>query len=78
MKTSFREWNMLPVSVLDLSPINVGATIAESFAHSVELAQTAERLGYKRIWFAEHHNTEGFASSAPEISMAHFAVLTKI
>ena len=36
---------MLPVSVLDLSPINVGATIAESFAHSVELAQTAERLG---------------------------------
>ena len=34
---------MLPVSVLDLSPINVGATIAESFAHSVDLAQTAER-----------------------------------
>ena len=55
---------MLPVSVLDLSPINVGATIAESFAHSVELAQTAERLGYKRIWFAEHHNMSGIATAA--------------
>ena len=62
---------MLPVSVLDLSPINVGASIAESFAHSVELAQTAERLGYKRIWFAEHHNMPGIASAATSVLLCH-------
>ena len=68
---------MLPVSVLDLSPINVGATIAESFAHSVELAQTAERLGYKRIWFAEHHNMPGIASAATSVLLCHIGNHTK-
>lgn len=62
---------MLPISILDLSPINIGGNIAESFARSVELAQTAERLGYKRIWFAEHHNMPGVASAATSVLLCH-------
>lgn len=68
---------MLPVSVLDLSPINVGDTIAKSFSNSVELAQTAERLGYKRIWFAEHHNMPGIASAATAVLLCHIGNHTK-
>jgi alkanesulfonate monooxygenase SsuD/methylene tetrahydromethanopterin reductase-like flavin-dependent oxidoreductase (luciferase family) len=43
---------------------------------SLELAQTVERLGYHRYWFAEHHNMPGIASSAPEVLIAHIAAAT--
>ena len=68
---------MLPVSILDLCPIGVGSSAAESFKHSVTLAQTAESLGYKRIWFAEHHNMPGIASAATAVLLCHIGNHTK-
>lgn len=62
---------MLPVSVLDLSPVGIGSSTAESFHNSVVLAQNAESLGYKRIWFAEHHNMPGIASAATSVLLCH-------
>ena len=56
---------MIPLSVLDLSPIVQGGTPAQAFSRTLELAQHAERLGYTRFWLAEHHNMPGIGSAAP-------------
>jgi luciferase family oxidoreductase group 1 len=66
----------LPLSVLDLSPIRAGETGADAIRESVAFAQEAERLGYRRFWVAEHHGTEAFAGSAPEMLMAAIAQAT--
>ena len=68
---------MVPLSVLDLAPITDGSTAAVSFRHSLDLAQHAERWGYKRYWIAEHHNMPGIASAATSVVMAHIAAGTK-
>ncbi|MDP9006622.1 MAG: LLM class flavin-dependent oxidoreductase, partial [Actinomycetota bacterium] len=65
-----------PLSVLDQVPIPAGSSAPEALAATVELAQAAERLGYRRYWVAEHHNTESLASSAPEVLVAHLAAST--
>ncbi len=67
---------MVPLSVLDLSPIIDGSTAAVSLRNSRDLAQHAERWGYKRYWIAEHHNMPGIASAATSIVIAHVAAGT--
>ena len=67
----------VPLSVLDLCPIAVGATAADAFRNSLTLAQHAERLGYRRFWLAEHHNMPGIASAATSIVIAHIAAGTQ-
>jgi len=64
---------MVPVSVLDLSPITQGSDAATALRHSLDLAQHAERWGYKRFWVAEHHNMPGIASAATAVVIAHVA-----
>jgi luciferase family oxidoreductase group 1 len=66
----------IPLSILDLAPIRKGETVGDSFAASVALAQRAERLGYRRIWYAEHHNVPTIASSATSVLIAHVAAYT--
>ena len=58
---------MIAFSVLDLSPIVQGATAADAFRNTLELAQHVERLGFTRFWLAEHHNIAGVASSATAV-----------
>jgi luciferase family oxidoreductase group 1 len=65
-----------PLSILDLAPIRHGETVGDSFAASVALAQTAERTGYRRVWYAEHHNMASIASSATSVLIAHVAAHT--
>ena len=62
-----------PLSVLDLAPIVEGSTPAEALRNSLDLAQHAERWGYRRFWLAEHHNTIGIASAATAVVIAHVA-----
>jgi luciferase family oxidoreductase group 1 len=68
---------MIPFSVLDLSPINKGSSAAQAFNHTKELAQLAEKLGYKRYWLAEHHNMPGIASAATALVISHVAANTR-
>src|SRR5258706_5119000 len=68
---------MVPLSVLDLAPIVAGATAADAFRNTLDLARHAERLGYKRYWLAEHHNMPGIASAATSVVIAHVAGWTK-
>ena len=66
----------VPLSILDLAPIAPGETARDSFAASVALAQQAERSGYRRVWYAEHHNMASIASSATSVLIAHVASQT--
>lgn len=65
------------LSVLDLAVVGGGDTPADAFEASVELAQTAESLGYERIWYAEHHNMAAIASTATSVLIAHVAAHTE-
>ena len=66
----------MQLSVLDLAPVPSGSTASESLKRTVDLARLADRLGYTRYWFAEHHGMPGVASSSPEILIAHVAAAT--
>lgn len=61
----------IPVSVLNLGPVRQGESVKESIDAMVELAQATEKMGYKRYWIAEHHNTSTLISSATTILMKH-------
>jgi luciferase family oxidoreductase group 1 len=67
---------MVPFSVLDLSNITQGGSVADALHRSRDLAQHAERLGYRRFWLAEHHNMPGIASAATAVVIAHVAAGT--
>ncbi|MED4608066.1 MULTISPECIES: LLM class flavin-dependent oxidoreductase [Paenibacillus] len=65
------------ISILDLAPIVVNGTAADSFRNTLDLAQHAEKWGYNRYWLAEHHNMPGIASSATSLVIGHVAAGTK-
>ena len=68
---------MIPFSILDLCPVPQGATAADAFRNSLDLAQRAEQWGYRRYWLAEHHNMPGIASAATSVVIGHVAGGTK-
>jgi alkanesulfonate monooxygenase SsuD/methylene tetrahydromethanopterin reductase-like flavin-dependent oxidoreductase (luciferase family) len=59
-----------PLTVLDLVPITSGSTASEALRNSIDLARQAERLGYARYWFAEHHLNPGVAGTSPAVLLA--------
>ncbi len=67
---------MVPLSVLDLSPVATGALPSDALRDSVAVAQACDALGYARFWLAEHHNMANVAASAPEVLIAHIAAVT--
>jgi luciferase family oxidoreductase group 1 len=67
---------MVPLSILDLSPIVEGGTAAQALARSLDLARHAEKWGYRRYWIAEHHNMPGIASAATSVVIGHVAAGT--
>ncbi|MGW4771975.1 LLM class flavin-dependent oxidoreductase [Nocardia sp. NPDC004278] len=64
------------LSILDLASIAPGRTARDSFDNSVALARVAERSGYRRVWYAEHHNMRSIASSATSVLIGHVAAHT--
>src|SRR3954452_23895776 len=65
------------LSVLDQSPISEGMTGADALHNTIDLAQTADRLGYSRYWVAEHHGTPMLASASPEALIGPIAAATQ-
>src|SRR5712671_1382326 len=63
----------IPFSVLDLSPITLGGDAGRSLRNSLDLAQHAERWGFRRYWLAEHHSMPGIASAATSVVICHVA-----
>ncbi len=69
--------NGLAVSVLDLVGMRTGEQAGPAIARTVDLAQHAEKWGYKRFWLAEHHSIDGLACSATSVLIGHVAGATK-
>lgn len=67
----------MKISVLDLASVGVNESLKESLEGCVSVAQHAEKFGYARVWYAEHHNSEMIASSSPAVLIAHIAAHTK-
>src|ERR1700722_8912866 len=64
------------LSVLDLVQIPSGSTAADALRNSIDLSRHAERLGYRRYWFAEHHLNVGVAGVSPPVVIALVAAAT--
>ncbi len=60
----------IPLSVLDLVPVVSGSAASQAVRNSIDLAQAAERNGYRRYWFAEHHLNPGVAGTSPALLLA--------
>src|SRR5438876_1943821 len=67
---------MVPLSILDLSPITEGSDAGQALRNSLDLARHVEALGYRRYWMAEHHNLPGIASAATAVAIGHVAAGT--
>lgn len=67
----------VPLSILDLATIGRGETPRDALEGSVALARRAEASGYRRVWYAEHHNFATIASSATSVLIAHVAAHTR-
>lgn len=63
-------------SVLELAPVRDDKTVEFSLKHALELAQHIEKLGYERLWLAEHHNMDGIASSATAVLLGYLLANT--
>lgn len=68
---------MLPVSILDQTPITKNQTSQEALKQTIELAQLADQLGYTRYLVAEHHNLKDVIGTSPEILTMHLLNQTK-
>jgi luciferase family oxidoreductase group 1 len=67
---------VIPLSVLDLSPVTTATPGSAALHNSLDLARLADRLGYARYWLAEHHNLANIASSSPDIMIGQVAAAT--
>jgi luciferase family oxidoreductase group 1 len=67
---------MTTLSILDLAPIVEGGDAAQALRNTLDLARHAEGWGYRRIWFAEHHNMPGVASAATSVVIGYVAAGT--
>ncbi|CDQ19589.1 luciferase family oxidoreductase, group 1 [Halobacillus karajensis] len=67
----------MKLSVLDQSPISEGLTAKDALHQTIDLARHTEQLGYHRFWVAEHHNTNGLASTSPEVLISQIAQSTQ-
>ena len=72
-----RTLNDTQFSILELVPVRDDKSIQFALNHALELAQTAEKLGYRRMWLAEHHNMDGIASSATAVLLGYLLANTK-
>ena len=67
----------LKLGVVDQSPVRTGGTGSDAVRETLELARACDRLGYGRYWLAEHHSTNTFAGSAPEVLIPMVASATR-
>jgi len=68
---------MVPLSILDLSPVSAGSTAAQALRNTLDLARFADSRGFTRYWVAEHHNLPAIASASPDIMIGQIAAITQ-
>ena len=68
---------MVPLSILDLSPVSANSTATQALRNTLDLARFADARGFTRYWVAEHHNLPAIASASPDIMIGQIAAITK-
>jgi luciferase family oxidoreductase group 1 len=69
--------NEIAYSILELAIVSQGESFGQTLRNSVQLAEVAEQSGYRRMWFAEHHNSDSIGSSATTLLIGYIAENTK-
>lgn len=64
------------ISVLSVAPLRQGETMKQGIDSAISLAKAVDKMGYKRIWFAEHHNHDAYASAATVLLVQHILANT--
>ncbi len=65
------------LSVLDLVPVRSDQSTSDALAATLGLARTADALGFRRYWLAEHHNMPAVAATNPPVLVAMVAGATE-
>ncbi len=71
------ENSRMDLSVLDVLPVGSGGSAEKALLGAERLAELSDQLGYRRLWFAEHHGMENIASTSPELLIPHVAARTR-
>jgi luciferase family oxidoreductase group 1 len=66
-----------PLSALDVVPQRAGGTTADALNEALAYGKELDRLGFHRMWLAEHHNLSGVASSATAVLIGQIAAATR-
>ncbi len=66
----------MKLSLVELSPVLPEQTRHEALMNAIKVAQHIEKLGFEKIWFAEHHGAESIAGRAPEVLIAAVGAVT--
>jgi luciferase family oxidoreductase group 1 len=67
----------IPLSALDVVPVRAGGSAADALGEALAYGRDLERLGFHRMWLAEHHNLSGVASSATAVLIGQVAAATR-
>ncbi|OEU97285.1 monooxygenase [Streptomyces qinglanensis] len=67
----------IPLSALEVAVVQAGAAAVETLRDTVDFAQHLEHLGYRRIWYAEHHHSPAIGAFPPVVLVAHAAASTR-
>lgn len=66
----------MKLSIVDLGTVAPGTSEKDALADTLETTRHAERRGFHRIWFAEHHLSRSGASHHPELLIAAAAMVS--
>lgn len=66
----------LPLSALEVAMVEAGTSPSDALRSCDGAARELERLGYHRLWFAEHHHSPAIGTFPPAIMTAHIASAT--
>ncbi|MER5971508.1 LLM class flavin-dependent oxidoreductase [Streptomyces sp. NPDC002055] len=68
----------IPLSALEVAMVRTGTRALDTLRDTAPFAQELERLGYHRIWYAEHHHSPAIGAFPPVVLAAHAAATTSV